>query len=172
MIDRADLQHGSAAPEPALAGRCRELARLRTCLASAVAGAGAVVLVSGEAGAGKTALVASAVGAGLTPPPLVLGGSAGEHSRPPALELWRGVAEPVGGWLAEPAAHRRPMVIVLDNLQWADPESLALLGRLAPRVGDLPLLLVAVHRTEELTTDLAELLPALVHRARAVRVHL
>ena len=45
-------------PTP-LAGRERELARLREALARALAGAGSLVLLGGEAGIGKTTLAAA-----------------------------------------------------------------------------------------------------------------
>lgn len=43
-------------------------------------------------------------------------------------------------------AERRPVVVVLENLQFADPESLELFGFLARLAGSLPLLVVATYR--------------------------
>ena len=43
-------------------------------------------------------------------------------------------------------AHSRPLVFVVDDLQWADAVSLALLQRLAQDVADSPLLLVLCYR--------------------------
>jgi hypothetical protein len=44
------------------------------------------------------------------------------------------------------ASRARPLVVVVDDLQWADEGSLLLLEFLAPEVGSLPLLLVATLR--------------------------
>ena len=48
------------------------------------------------------------------------------------------------------AAARRPFAIVLDDLHWADPDSLALLEFLTPALVDAPLVVVATTRPEEL----------------------
>src|SRR5690348_15434337 len=57
-----------AGASPVLVGRERELGLLRDCLAAALAGRGALVLIGGEAGIGKTmlaeALLAEAQGQG------------------------------------------------------------------------------------------------------------
>ena len=41
---------------------------------------------------------------------------------------------------------RAPMVLVLDDAHWADPESLGWLAAFAPRAEELPLLVVAAYR--------------------------
>jgi class 3 adenylate cyclase len=46
------------------------------------------------------------------------------------------------------AANRRPLVLVCEDLHWADPSSLALLEHLLPLPARTPLLLVCVFRTE------------------------
>ncbi|WP_338693328.1 AAA family ATPase [Streptomyces sp. Q6] len=48
------------------------------------------------------------------------------------------------------AVQRAPMVLVLDDAHWADPESLSWLAAFAPRAEELPLLLVVAYRPEEL----------------------
>ncbi|WP_413755754.1 ATP-binding protein [Streptomyces sp. MMBL 11-3] len=48
------------------------------------------------------------------------------------------------------AVRRAPMVLVLDDAHWADPESLRWLAAFAPRVEQLPLLLVVAYRPDEL----------------------
>ncbi|MBO1332941.1 AAA family ATPase [Streptomyces sp. VRA16 Mangrove soil] len=48
------------------------------------------------------------------------------------------------------ALQRAPMVLVLDDAHWADPESLSWLAAFAPRAEELPLLLVVAYRPEEL----------------------
>ncbi len=54
----------------------------------------------------------------------------------------------------EALARRRPLVLVIDDLQWAEPTFLDLLEHLADRVRDAPLLLLAMGRPELL--DLRE----------------
>jgi tetratricopeptide (TPR) repeat protein len=44
---------------------------------------------------------------------------------------------------------KRPLMIILDDLQWAGPESLDLLGRLARYVPNLPILVLASYREDE-----------------------
>ena len=43
-------------------------------------------------------------------------------------------------WLCANRAERGPLVVVVDDVQWVDDPSLAWLGYLARRVGDLALL--------------------------------
>ncbi|MCX5379958.1 AAA family ATPase [Streptomyces sp. NBC_00091] len=48
---------------------------------------------------------------------------------------------------------RAPVVLVLDDAHWADPESLGWLAAFAPRAEHLPLLLVTAYRPDELPAD-------------------
>ncbi len=48
-------------------------------------------------------------------------------------------------------ASRRPLLLILDDLHWADLSSIALLGHVGQRLADQPILLVATYRPEELT---------------------
>lgn len=54
------------------------------------------------------------------------------------------------------AVRRAPLVVVLDDAHWADPESLGWLSAFAPRAEDLPMLLVAAYRPDELPDSGAE----------------
>ncbi len=53
------------------------------------------------------------------------------------------------------AVEHAPVVMILDDVHWADPESLDWLTRFAPRTADLPLLLAVGYRPEDLTADVA-----------------
>ncbi|HEV2772342.1 MAG TPA: AAA family ATPase [Thermoleophilaceae bacterium] len=79
----------------------------------------------------------------------------------PALGLGQARAGPYEGehvsgpimhglyWLAADLAGRAPLLLAVDDLQWADAPSLAWLTFLAARVGELPLLLLLAHRHAE-----------------------
>jgi hypothetical protein len=71
-------------------------------------------------------------------------------------------------------AARRPLVLLLDDLHWADPASLDLLRVLARSVADWPLLLLVTYRSDELTRrhPLAKLLPQLAREVSAARLDL
>ena len=71
-------------------------------------------------------------------------------------------------------ATQQPLVILLDDLHWADPASLDLLRFLARGLSELPLLLLVTYRSDELTRRhlLYALLPTLVREARALRLDL
>jgi DNA-binding SARP family transcriptional activator len=66
----------------------------------------------------------------------------------------------------------RPLVLFLDDLHWADRDTLAVLGRLAQRCEDRALLLLLVYRTDDLAEndDLARLLHELRRQPRTVTV--
>src|SRR5262249_37943364 len=72
------------------------------------------------------------------------------------------------------ATARQPLLLVLDDMQWADPASLHLLRFLARSLATLPLLLIVIYRSEELDPHhpLAQLIPLLVREARAERLEL
>jgi DNA-binding CsgD family transcriptional regulator len=63
----------------------------------------------------------------------------------------------------------RPAVLVIDDLQWADPASVKLWGRLARIAGQVPLLLIGLTRPVPQRDDLLALRRAV---APAARIHL
>jgi DNA-binding SARP family transcriptional activator len=72
----------------------------------------------------------------------------------------------VGDYLAG-IADTAPLLLVLDDLHWADEETLALLVRLAGRLRDRPVLLVATFRRTEVAEGLAGALAALARHEPA-----
>jgi hypothetical protein len=52
-------------------------------------------------------------------------------------------------WVLDSLAERGPIVLVVDDLRWADGASLRWLAYLARRIGELPVLLLAALRTGE-----------------------
>jgi transcriptional regulator with XRE-family HTH domain/tetratricopeptide (TPR) repeat protein len=152
--------------QAALVGRDRELATLRERVAALRAGHGRAVLVEGEAGTGKSSLMrvvaAEAAAAGCQ----VLYAACDELSEAfpllplvDCLEPGAGVATTAGTGFDVVAAvteqlvallSRRceaaPLVLVVDDLQWADPATVATLGRLTRLARRLPLLLALTAR--------------------------
>jgi DNA-binding CsgD family transcriptional regulator len=49
-------------------------------------------------------------------------------------------------WLTVNLAHRRPMLLAIDDLQWADLPSLRFVAHLLPRIPELPILLLVATR--------------------------
>jgi predicted ATPase len=77
----------------------------------------------------------------------------------------------VGDFLAALSCHQ-PLVLLLEDLHWADPASLDLLRSLARTVSDYPLLVLAVYRVDEITRrhPLFSLIPLLVRESAADRL--
>jgi hypothetical protein len=71
-------------------------------------------------------------------------------------------------------AARRPLMLLLEDLHWADPASLDLLRVVGRGLTDLPVLLLATYRDDEVAPDhpLAARLPAIVRETRAARLEL
>jgi hypothetical protein len=68
----------------------------------------------------------------------------------------------------ERLARRRPLIVVLDDLQWADPSTLALLEFVAQPHRPVPLALVGAYRHDELTEYAARTLAVLAPRAETI----
>ncbi len=169
-----------------LVGRDRHLGLLRQWLDDAVAGHGSAVLLSGEAGIGKTRLAeelgAQATGDGVT----VAWATSWEGDGVPPLWPWAGIlrglvgdagalerAAPVGHDDAEAARFAQfeavaevvlracevaPVVVVIDDLHWADLASIRLFGFLAANLRPARCLLVGTIRPDETSSEAKELL--------------
>ncbi len=186
----------SGSRRPLLVGRSRELLVLRAQLAEALAGNGSVVVLGGEAGIGKSRLAdtlcreASAAGAlvlaghcydfSVTPPygpwEELIEHSATDDSATPSPQLAHGTSH--AALISEVRdflfwiAGKQPLVILLEDVHWADTESLDLLRFVARQLGSAPILLLITYRTTEVTRahPLHRLLPLLVREALAVRI--
>ncbi len=155
-----------AAP-PTLLERADQLSELTGRLAAVrESGRGGVVLVRGEAGIGKTALVREFVDGldrsvrGLwaacdplfTPRPLgplldIAAATAGEL----ASRVQAG-AQPhdVAVALLTELHGRRPTVLVLEDVHWADEATLDVMRLIARRIESVPALLIATYRSDQL----------------------
>ena len=74
-------------------------------------------------------------------------------------------------WLVTNLGQAAPMLLVVDDLHWADPSSVHALAYLARRIADLPVALVVALRPDEPDTPVA-LLDALRAEPDAVRITL
>ena len=166
--------------------------------ASAAAGQSQVLLITGEAGIGKTRLIeeliqqvrsaggsevvrlgesAPLAGAALAYGPFVA--ALGERAawlladdEPADMAAARHrLFERVLALLADLSAEG-PLLLVLEDLHWADESSHELLAFLAVRLRDLPVLVVATLRDEDLTEELRRWLSDLERRPRVTRLRL
>lgn len=70
--------------------------------------------------------------------------------------MWHGLY-----WLLNTLSREQPTVLCIDDVQWADPETLRFLGYLAPRLDGLPLAVLASLRSQSaVTADMARVLDA------------
>jgi DNA-binding CsgD family transcriptional regulator len=176
---------------PPLRGRERESALIGELLAAATHGAGSIVMVVGQPGFGKTRLLRSAVeqatAAGLR---TGWGGAADAGQAAPTTPLMSALftgpeplldraklrelpsAQEQGFWLLqelagmlEAAALDGPVLICLDDLQWADQGTLAAVRSLPVQLSDLPIVWMLALRPEGVALAVAEQLSQLdVHR--------
>jgi DNA-binding CsgD family transcriptional regulator len=186
---------------PPLVGRDRELDLLRGHLSAVHGGRGSLVLIGGEAGIGKTALAGVICREAENTGAHVLTGHCYDRIETPPYGPWLEIArrfdvspgtgdeQPVPR-LDEAAsqadlfaqardffaarATMRPLVLVLEDLHWADRASLDLLRFVARGIDGLPLLLVATYRGEEVDMrhPLTGLVPLLVREAPTERLGL
>jgi DNA-binding CsgD family transcriptional regulator/tetratricopeptide (TPR) repeat protein len=157
----------------AFVGRVRELWELERTLAATQAGRGATVLITGEAGIGKTRLASELssraraagfdvllgrsidlVGTELPFRPFVealrpLGELRPADGRAPASQLR--VFEETLALLSRRAA-AAPVLIVLEDLHWADTSTLDLVVFLAHNLDDRRILVLGTYRADELTS--------------------
>jgi DNA-binding CsgD family transcriptional regulator len=139
------------------------LARVDTLLEGAATGDGGTLFVVGEAGVGKTAVLAAARerAAGRFQ---ILSGQAESLDAGLPYQLVRDALGPgdagidTGGAGARAAlfyatvrrveglAAAGPLLLLLDDLHWADPDSLALVALLCRRLADVPVALIASLR--------------------------
>jgi DNA-binding NarL/FixJ family response regulator len=190
-------------PGPLLAGRRREQQQLRLLLEAAVTGRGSLAFVSGEAGIGKTTLVRDLARLATAHGFLVLTGSCFDTGVGAAYGPWgdlvRAAARRIdlstlvpsdGDWMARGrtadavvatlgrllniVVDHGPLLLILEDIHWSDPESLEFLRSFARQVSERAILLVATYRDTDLHANQAlyTTLPDLVRGANAERIHL
>lgn len=189
---------------PLLVGRSRERGLLHSQLREALAGKGGLVILSGEAGIGKTSLAEDACRNASDAGALVLAGNCYDRSETPPYGPWVEILEQASAPPSLSAALRaitapgvthgssqtalfgevreflaglsrvQPLVILLDDLHWADTASLDLLRFVARKLASIPILLLITYRSDEVGRQqpLYWLMPLLVREALAVRIDL
>jgi DNA-binding NarL/FixJ family response regulator len=187
--------------QPLLVGRDRELTLLHDRLRATRAGHGSLVLISGEAGIGKTALASRFVHQAADARVALLSGHCYDGTETPPYGLWSEIglrAETRRNAAREsPLLHlagaasqmelfgqvrdyltaesvERPLLLVLEDLHWADNASLDLLRFVARGVGDLHLMIVGTYRNEDVHRHhpLVRIVPLLVREAPTDRLNL
>jgi DNA-binding SARP family transcriptional activator/pimeloyl-ACP methyl ester carboxylesterase/tetratricopeptide (TPR) repeat protein len=171
LLAVVEPDRGAARAGDAFIGRARELGRLEQALRATASGNGATVLISGDAGIGKTRLaseLATRAGAGgfevLVGRCLDLVGTELPYQpfvgalRPLAQELPWGDGRSARSQLRvfeealallDGHAAGAPVLLVLEDLHWADPSTLDLVVFLAHNLDDRRVLLLATYRADE-----------------------
>ncbi|HEY6825105.1 MAG TPA: AAA family ATPase, partial [Steroidobacteraceae bacterium] len=147
--------------------RDKPLAQLTRWHEASEAHAGCVVLVTGEAGIGKTAMVSEFIrrrGDAVR----VFWGACDPLSTPQPLGPLFDVSRQVGGALLEAIAQgtnrerifaatievlqrsAKPVVLVIEDMHWADDATLDLMKYLGRRIGRTRATLIATYRTDEI----------------------
>ncbi len=172
-------------------GRDHELARLVAAMDRATSGGTTFAVLTGDPGIGKSRLATELMHrAGQRGVRTVVGRCSQDDGAPP-LYPWRSILAGLGRTSAEPqgegsdfaawesvvttlvaAAREEPLMVVLDDLHWADTATLRVLRLLAESAPDSLLFVVATWRSRQrLTGALADVAEALGRR-HAVRIEL
>ncbi len=108
-----------------------------------------------------------------TDAPLRLAAIFAEHGAAGAANSPSVLSQAVQGALTA-LAGQSPLILVLDDLHWADPASVDLLRVVARGLATVPVLLLATYRADEVARGhpLYASLPALVRESRAERLNL
>jgi DNA-binding CsgD family transcriptional regulator len=175
---------------PPLVGRVIERRILSDVYARAMTGQPGLLLITGEAGIGKSRLISELGGAGEAL--LLTGESAPLVGATLAYGPFVSALDGRADWLLAddgpadmlPARHRlfervaglltglAPLVLVLEDMHWADESSRQLLAFLAVRLREQRILLVATLREEGLGGDVLRWLTELDRRPRVTRLRL
>ena len=185
-----------------IVGRDHDLAELDAAFREVVAGRGRLALIGGEAGIGKTTLIEQftrgAVAAGAT----IFTGACYEFESIPPYGPWLEALtssaqyesdasllgnERVDGVVADSdelrerafrflteAADHKPVVLILEDMHWADEASIGLLRFFARRLSNHRIMVVASYRHIDLAPEsaLAHAFPILIRESTPLRITL
>jgi DNA-binding CsgD family transcriptional regulator len=181
-------------PQAPLAGRASEREAAIAAFTRAVDGQAQVLLITGEAGIGKTRLVTElcAIAEGAQ---AWIGGCVPMVGETLAYGPFVAALPEQAAWLLQEAdsadpltsrhrlfervlrllselSARAPLLLVLEDMHWADESSRLLLAFLAVRLRDQPVLVVATLRAEELDGEALSWLALLERCSRVTRLRL
>ena len=188
--------HGAAWP---FAGREVELRLIADRLEATIGGAGGTLVVAGPAGIGKSRLVREAL-AGVPVATRIAVAHASEAERHVPFALLVNLHAPLAvvdvdlvldrppsgdaGWdrlryleaavdrIAAGATDAAPLILVVEDVQWADEGSLELLLRLSRRTATRPLFLLLTYRSDEPGDQAVATLDALRRQQLATQLDL
>ncbi len=168
--------------------RDADIERLATAFALAKAGRGAMVLVGGEAGIGKTTFVRRFIETQpnafalvghcdplFTPAPLGPLYDIARAAQGPLLTILEGSASRAALFsnvLAHLQASARAVVILIEDIHWADEATLDWIKYLARRLESVSVLLIATYRDDEPARPLRQLLGELAGQPAVTRIRL
>lgn len=180
--------------EPPLRGRAAERAEIAAAIHGLAAGVGDVIVVRGPSGIGKSRLLQDAIAQaadaearlavartdrdahliplapvmdafGTGPRPIFDARRSGAVAADPESRYWllQQLQEDL-----ERAASATGVVVVLDDLQWCDTSSLAVLRSLTSRLSDVPVLWVVAVRSEDQGPSVVTTVEELATRGRVI----
>lgn len=180
-------------PDWPMTGRERDLARLSEQLAAVAAGHAGFAAISGEAGIGKSRLAAELAALAITQGFRCVAATCSQDEGAPPLWPWHQVLRGLGAGLAFEdapdtggqfrtweaiveavlsAARTEPLLLILDDLHWADLGSLRVLRLLLESAWNVRLYLLVTWRPEPgAPAALGEAIEALARRT-TVRIEL
>lgn len=187
-----DWHEGISAPDWPLLGRDAEIGLLEEALEQALTGRTTCAVVTGEPGIGKSRLCAEAASRAGARGVDVLVGRCSQDDGAPPLWPWSTILDRLGSPRAvveeaqsgefrvweritreiRDAASRRPVLLLLDDLHWADTATLRVLRLLLETSHDDRLLVVATWRDQPRPTGALADVAETMARRHAVRVEL
>ncbi len=198
MLGRVSVHAEGPVPATAdaIVGRRAERVALRAWLDASRTGVGRLVLCVGEPGIGKTRLAQELAGIALASGTPVAWGRCVEAEGAPAFWPWRQVYRSLGinadaafagdvespedrfgiideaSWALLGAAGESGLVVILDDIHWADEPSLLVLRHLADKVASGRLLAFATFRGADPAGALRAVLPELLRSPAVERFDL
>ena len=177
-----------------MVGRAVERDAMSAAYASAQTGGSQLVLITGQAGIGKTRLVEDLC-ANASDALMLTGESAPLVGTALAYGPFAAALRDHAGWLLEDdqsgdmlsrrhrlfvgvlevlteLTARAPVLLVLEDMHWADESSLELLGFLTVRLREQPIMVVATLRDDELSSSARRWLAELERRPKVRRLRL
>ncbi len=172
-------------------GRDHELARLVAALDRATSGETTFAVLSGDPGIGKSRLATELMHRARQQGVRAVLGRCSQDDGAPPLYPWRSILSALDRPSAEPqgegsdfaawesvvtalvsAAREEPLLVVLDDLHWADTATLRVLRLLVESAPVVPLVVVATWRSRPIATGALADVAEVLGRGHAIRIEL